>query len=464
MALHPELSGEYLVLNPNEGGMLDLVHLLCSGRVCGTGSFECSDGMVISEMRHRWIIFISLLAQRVLLFLSSPLSWCGSFFTLWMNLLWDNGSIGTLFCNFCRGKMEIPNKNSTKYRSAIGLLDTRDELAKDIKPGDSKYFAALSIMAAKLSYENEARIRSTVRGCWNMEFLGYYNCWNDYENNFTTQAFIMSDKAADAELVVVAFRGTEPFNAVDWCTDLDFSWYEIPQVGRVHGGFMKALGLQKNSSTGWPKDLDNNQTAPFAYYTIREKLKEVLHENAKAKLLVTGHSLGGALAILFPIILAYHKEERLLSRLEGVYTFGQPRIGDRELGAFAERNIDAPKRRYFRSVYSNDMVPRLPYDDTTLLFKHFGKCVYYNSLYKGKVMDEEPNKNYFSLWTVVPKYLNAAWELARSFFIGNVKGPVYREGWPSILFRTLGLVIPGLPPHSPQDYVNSTRLGTNYVR
>ncbi|MQM06975.1 hypothetical protein Taro_039806, partial [Colocasia esculenta] len=360
-----------------------------------------------------------------------------------------------------------PDSKSASYRSALGFFDDREQLATTIPPGDSRYQASLSIMAAKLAYENEATVRHTVTNQWRMEFLGFFNCWNDYQSQFTTQAFMFCDKRSDRELIVVAFRGTQIFDTVQWCVDIDFSWYEIPGVGRVHGGFMKALGLQRHG--GWPPEIGargqvqqagDPHHRPFAYYAIREKLREALRRNPEARFLVTGHSLGGALAVLFPTVLALHGEKEMLQKLEGLYTFGQPRVGDGRLGEFVGEHIDQPYTRYYRFVYCNDVVPRLPYDDTTLLFKHFGTCLYYNSLYTGEVMEEEPNKNYFSILYVIPKYFIAQWELIRGFFMGYREGSEYKEAWAMRVFRLVGLVIPGLPPHSPYDYVNATRIGT----
>ncbi|KAJ6320911.1 hypothetical protein OIU78_016159 [Salix suchowensis] len=236
---------------------------------------------------------------------------------------------------------------------------------------------------------------------------------------------MFQDTKANPNLYVVSFRGTEPFNARDWATDVDLSWYKFKGIGQIHRGFMKALGLQNN---GWPKEIiePDDPDHLYAYYETRQMLRDILSKNEDAKFIVTGHSLGGALAILFVAVLTMHGEAELLERLEGVYTFGQPRVGDED---FAEYMSDGLKKHKV-------------------------------NWYKEKVLAEEPNKNYFSLLLAIPKFLNAVWELIRSFIIPCLKGPDYREGWFMTLMRMVGLVIPGLPAHCPQDYTNATRLGS----
>ncbi|CAH9091414.1 unnamed protein product, partial [Cuscuta europaea] len=206
----------------------------------------------------------------------------------------------------------------------------------------------------------------------------------DNVDDISTQAIILQDNSNDPNLVVVAFRGTEPFNADDLRTDADLSWYKIEGVGRVHVGFMQALGLRKNNVR--PNRIERGtHMTKLAYYEIKEKLREILAVNKNAKFLLTGHSLGGALAILFAAVLTMEEEDGLLGRLEGVYTFGQPRVGDVEFGEFMGENLLKKYGvRYFRYVYANDIVPRVPYDDQANFFSHFGPCLYYNSFYHGK--------------------------------------------------------------------------------
>ncbi|KAI3409602.1 Lipase_3 domain-containing protein [Psidium guajava] len=500
---------QYLVVNPHGGGAHDLLRYGVWGDTrSGMKFLESSRrgefvGAVASD--HRWVIVVSIIARRVIAFFGKPMKWTGFLVDFVLNLLSENGGFLGLLYNFILGDLTVPRRDSDTFISTIGHLDGRIDLYKGLNVPDQhadsvfeesivkvelghRALMDLCIMASKLAYENEKVVRNVVVQHWKMHFVGFYNCWNDYQMERSTQVFILCDKLVDANLILISFRGTEPFDADNWCTDFDYSWYEIPKLGKVHLGFLEALGLGNRTNTvtfrenlqldkkfalangADASDLDalastsNNGFGPemaemSAYYAVRSRLKTLLEEHKNAKFVVTGHSLGGALAILFPTVLVLHEEMEVMRRLLGVYTFGQPRVGDRQLQRFMEEHLDYPYPKYFRVVYCNDVVPRLPYDDPTFLYKHFGICLYYDSWYTEQKMQEEPNKNYFGPRYLIPAYLNAVWELIRGLTMGYTHGPEYKEEWFSILVRVVGLVLPGLSAHSPTDYVNSVRLG-----
>lgn len=83
-----------------------------------------------------------------------------------------------------------------------------------------------------------------------------------------------------------------------------------------------------------------------------------------------------------------------------------------------------------------------------------------------QIVPEEPHKNYISAIAGIPRFLNAIWELVRSFSLPYTKGPEYKESWFLKLVRWYGLILPGFAAHNPQDYVNITRLGPDsiYIR
>ncbi|KAK2389516.1 alpha/beta-Hydrolases superfamily protein [Trifolium repens] len=370
-----------------------------------------------------------------------PLKYLGFIVELFLNLASGNYSIFQIILNVFQGK-ELVNTNSADYVSIIGHIDNRVELDNSIKREDPKYNVALSMMASKAAYENKAFIRDTVENHWKMEVVASADYWNDYQGKATTQAFVLLDKSDNQDTYIVTFRGTELFDADQWSYDFDVSWLELPGLGKTHAGFMKSLGLQK-SNMGWPKEIETNPNhAPEAYYSLRPKI------------------LGGALAILFPAILMLHEETLLLERLEVVYTFGQPRVGDHIFAKYMEKNLKYNGIKYYRIVYNYDIIPRYPPDLKDDLFKHFGTCLYFDRSYNGKKVQEEPNKNYFSLSAILPMTLNAFSELIRSFTMVSRFGSQYQEGWVLRFFRLVGLVFPGAPDHLPQDYVNATRLGS----
>ncbi|CAN7027418.1 hypothetical protein BRARA_F03831 [Brassica rapa] len=454
---------KYFVLDPREATFSDLACFLFSSDLRNRKFIDSSEQKLEDDLcrfRRRWIIFVSIVIQKLMILLRKPVYFLGFYISFWLNLLSSNGGFFKILPNLFKGKIIWPEKTSATFASLIGNLDRRVELDRRIERGSKRYKAMLSIMASKLSYENTNFVSSVLHNHWKMDLLGFYSCWNGYQKQKSTEVIVIKDTSTYPNLIVVSFRGTDPFDSDDWCTDFDLSWYEIKNVGKVHGGFMKALGLQKE---GWPKDVNfdqtQNETTQYAYYTIMHHLKEILDQNPASKFILTGHSLGGALAILFTAVLMMHDEEQMLDKLEGVYTFGQPRVGDEEFGKFMKNSLKKYEVMYERYVYCNDMVPRLPFDDKTLMFKHFGACLYYDSFYRGKVEQEEPNKNYFSMLWAIPKIMNAMWELMRSFIIPYWKGEEYREGGLLKCFRVVALLIPGLPAHAPNDYVNATLLG-----
>ncbi|KAL6651549.1 hypothetical protein ACP70R_010474 [Stipagrostis hirtigluma subsp. patula] len=445
-------SNDYMVLRPDRAGPVELLHLLVSPKVGRNRAVDCFTSTEIRSFLRRLSIFLNLLLQILLLSLAGPLAALGAAVELVLNLL----------DNVLHGRMEYPDTSSPTYRSLTGLIDRRVDLDRSIEPTDSRHDAALCVMASKLAYENEAFIRNVVTSNWQMEFVRFYNCWNEFQNAYTAQAFVFRDKPVDADLVVVAFRGTRPFDAARWRADLDPSWYKVPRLGRAHAAYTQALGAQRN--IGWPKWVEHIKCKPqkvYAYYAIRDTVKELLEANKKARLLVTGHGSGGALAVLFPAILAYHKEKAVLDRLGGVYTFGQPRVGDAMLAMFVQRNLDRPKKRHFRITYGDDPLPWLPSASSAVHFIHFGLGLHFDKSYKLKVLPELPGEASSSSppLDLVRSRINSAWELGRSVYLGYQRGAYFREGWLLLLMRVVALALPGLPFHRVRDYANAILLG-----
>lgn len=118
--------------------------------------------------------------------------------------------------------------------------------------------------------------------------------------------------AADDERAVLSFRGTRSHDRQNVADDASFlftSWTVGGEsVGRVHRGFAKAL------SRVWPY------------------VEEVV-AGLTVPLLVTGHSLGGALAVL--------ASSRLSCRR--LITIGSPRVGDARFRRFLTARVEATR-------------------------------------------------------------------------------------------------------------------------
>ena len=151
------------------------------------------------------------------------------------------------------------------------------------------------------------------------------------------QAYVMSD----SKDVLVACRGTEPTAINDVLADLKMFPVKHHIAGRVHRGFYAE------------------------YDKVIPGIKEALtkHDKKGTKTVwVTGHSLGGAMAVL------------VASELQpsgGLHTFGQPRVGNKEF----LKSLDGIK--YYRYRNNNDIVTAVP--PSWLFFRHGGVLRYINT-------------------------------------------------------------------------------------
>jgi hypothetical protein len=143
-----------------------------------------------------------------------------------------------------------------------------------------------------------------------------------------TQAFVVT-RGGDA---VLAFRGTEPDDPTDLGADADLVLVDLAGGGRVHRGFAHALDV------------------------VWSSISPVIP--AAARVLVTGHSLGAALATLAAVRLGGAR----------LFTFGSPRVGDAAFAARADRLV------HERWVDCADIVTRVPPE--ALGYAHTGQRHY----------------------------------------------------------------------------------------
>jgi len=152
-------------------------------------------------------------------------------------------------------------------------------------------------------------------------------------------------------VVILSYRGTEPTNLRNWMGDADIGPGSLVLDGealRVHTGFHRNV-----RATLWSVV----QELHLALQGRSLSNPEDRLEYPMQALYVTGHSLGGAMAVLCALSLMGNAEQRVIAdRLRAVYTFGQPLTVGEPLPHVAR----ALARKVFRHVNARDPVPALP--------------------------------------------------------------------------------------------------------
>jgi len=148
--------------------------------------------------------------------------------------------------------------------------------------------------------------------------------------------------------IVVAFRGSSSVKdfIVDgeaWMSDLIWSVNDC--IASVHHGFLSAF--------------------ESVNVEVVKKVRDLLAQYPDAQIYITGHSLGGALAVL--CALEFKRQKLPVAE---VITFGQPRVGNQVFADIYDAS-EGLKSITWRVVNQNDIVPRTP--GVLLGYRHCGQ-------------------------------------------------------------------------------------------
>lgn len=157
-------------------------------------------------------------------------------------------------------------------------------------------------------------------------------------NKSSAQAML----AEHEEYLCMAFRGTDEI--MDWIDNIN-GLPEDALFGKFHRGFWNSVG------DVW--DIING--------TYRK-----LNAERKRPLFITGHSLGGAMAVIATSRFVAADQPFI-----SVYTFGQPRCMTRETARIFNSEAGS---RCFRFQNNEDLVTRVP--ARLMGYSHVGRCHY----------------------------------------------------------------------------------------
>jgi hypothetical protein len=174
-----------------------------------------------------------------------------------------------------------------------------------------------------------------------------------------------------------------------------------------------------------------------AFDAVSEQVTQALAARGAEPVLITGHSMGAALAV----IAADHllSEENL--RATAVYAFGMPRVGDED---FSVRYNDTLGANTYRLVHGDDIVATVP--PSRLGFRHVGRLI---SCARGSHFGpDQPTSEYSDEPQLVGSLISGLQQGVRDLLALKPQ-PFFRD---DALGRMSGLLAPPIADHLPDRY------------
>jgi hypothetical protein len=150
----------------------------------------------------------------------------------------------------------------------------------------------------------------------------------------------------------------------DWGQNFKAVLETFAPLERLSSKFKAHAGFQEHVNLLWP------QIAATLDALLAAKRRPVM---------MAGHSLGGAAALLSALRFVAHRN--LHKDLNCLYTFGQPRVLNGALAKYVTEYFSKTKK-YYRYTHNSDIVPRMP--PGMFVFKHAGNNIHitYHQSYK----------------------------------------------------------------------------------
>ena len=248
----------------------------------------------------------------------------------------------------------IGNKNSNAFKkiwintlkcppnvecpTTIEDFPVPEQISEEYTPDVARYCADLIVRIEKAANHQEQIIEP--KNIQNEEIL--YNI--DEKSPFGVVWKYNPTQQEDNNILFIAFRGT--IKLEEWVQDFRYSQKQFiqptknPDLSQQKAMFLRNIENPPMIHSGFLE----------VYFNFSEKLLSTIKQLKPKQIIITGHSLGAAIASICALNL------KILNYNCITYTFASPRVGDMNLSNF----INKEKITIYNMINTLDIIPTLP--------------------------------------------------------------------------------------------------------